>query len=64
MIKKGIMSNATSKGKTAFRIYPPWVFPTSKQAEKTQNWQLQYFVDFTDKDASKYKEKVRSLFHI
>ncbi|MGM5630239.1 MepB family protein [Apibacter raozihei] len=62
LIKKGIMSNEDNKGKTAFRIYPPWTFPTSKQAIKTQKWQLQFFVDFTNKNIPIDKEKVISLF--
>ena len=27
------------------RVYPPWDKPESKQAEKTQKWQTEYFVD-------------------
>lgn len=27
------------------RVYPSWDRPTNKQALKTQEWQLPYFVD-------------------
>lgn len=41
--KKGILSTKRKKGKLAFRVYPIWDNPTSKQATKTQRWQLNYF---------------------
>lgn len=31
-------------GKRAIRVYPPWDIATSKQAQKTQKWQLDYFL--------------------
>nr|WGE07832.1 MepB family protein [Bacillus subtilis] len=40
------MSHNSKKGKTAFRVYPPWTEPVSKQAVKTQQWQLRYFFSF------------------
>lgn len=64
LIEKGIMSHINKKGKTAFRIYPPWTYPTSKQATNTQKWQIQYFVDFTNKDKMSNKEKIRYLLHM
>ena len=52
LIKRGIVSCATKKGKTGFRVFPPWsqdrgvagtkVF--SESGKKTQRWQLPYFV--------------------
>lgn len=44
--KHGIIAN-NKKGKLAFRIYPPWDITTSNQARKTQEWQLQYFLEFS-----------------
>nr|WP_322625785.1 MepB family protein [uncultured Flavobacterium sp.] len=32
------------EGKRAFRVYPPWDIPESRQATTTQKWQLLYFV--------------------
>lgn len=43
LIKQGILSTATRDGKRGFRIYPVWDTPVSKQALKTQSWQLNYF---------------------
>ncbi|KIA99277.1 MepB domain containing protein [Flavobacterium sp. KMS] len=42
--QKGILSDDTKEGKRAIRVYPPWDSTTSKQAQKTQQWQLDYFV--------------------
>ncbi len=45
-----ILSNKGEGGKRAIRVYPPWDNPTSRQALKTQKWQLEYFLDIpTDK---------------
>ena len=45
LAEKGISSTATKAGKRALRVYPPWDIPTSKQAQKTQDWQLSYFLE-------------------
>lgn len=43
LIRKGIVSTKEKEGKRAFRVYPSWDQPISKQAAKTQQWQLSYF---------------------
>lgn len=43
LIKHGILSTEKKDGKRGFRVYPIWDTPTSKQAVKTQVWQLNYF---------------------
>lgn len=43
LIKNGILSTEEKDGKRGFRVYPAWDKPTSKQAMKTQQWQLKYF---------------------
>ena len=43
LIQKGIISTTTKEGKRAFRLYPPWTITTSKQAARTQKWQIEYF---------------------
>lgn len=43
LLEKGIISNNNNSGKRGIRVYPPWDVPTSKQAEKTQSWQMKYF---------------------
>lgn len=45
LLKKGIISTATKEGKRAFRVYPSWDSPQSKQAARTQKWQLNYFYE-------------------
>jgi hypothetical protein len=44
-IKKRIVTNGNKEGKRAIRVYPPWDVTTSKQAQKTQKWQLDYFLE-------------------
>jgi hypothetical protein len=48
-------------GKRAIRVYPPWDKAESRQAEKTQKWQLEYFVEIP-KNRSIDVEKFRSLY--
>lgn len=53
LINKGIVSSLGKKGKTGFRVFPPWtedrgsvgmkVF--SESGKKTQQWQKNYFVE-------------------
>lgn len=47
LLEHKILSNLTTVGKRGFRIYPPWEVTTSKQAEKTQQWQRQYFINLS-----------------
>ena len=41
---KGIITQNGKSGKRGIRVYPPWDIPQNKQAGKTQNWQLNYFL--------------------
>lgn len=43
MLEKKIITGTDSAGKRAIRVYP-WDVPVNKQAEKTQQWQLPYFL--------------------
>ena len=45
LIEKNILTSIKKEGKRGFRVYPNWVKPENKQAEKTQNWQQDYFVE-------------------
>lgn len=45
LCKRDIVSNKGKGGKRAIRVYPPWDKPTSPQAQKTQIWQLEYFLE-------------------
>ncbi len=56
LIKKGILTTPQKEGKRGFRVYPLWDTPTSKQAQKTQQWQLTFFINITEKqDALRLK---------
>jgi len=56
LLEKGIFSTAVKEGKRATRVYPPWDETTSKQAQKTQQWQLNYFYKITpEADLDKFK---------
>jgi hypothetical protein len=44
LITKEIVSDK-KEGKRAIRVYPPWDVTSSKQAQKTQKWQLDYFLE-------------------
>lgn len=46
LLEKGIFSTEKKEGIRATRVYPPWDETSSKQAQKTQKWQLDYFFNF------------------
>lgn len=43
LLEQKIISGNNKEGKRGIRVYPPWDKPMSKQAEKTQEWQLKHF---------------------
>jgi hypothetical protein len=48
LCKQGVVSNTDKGGKRAIRVYPPWDKTTSSQAKKTQQWQLNYFLEIPE----------------
>jgi hypothetical protein len=59
LIQQGIITHNNKEGKRAIRVYPPWDIAINKQAQKTQKWQLNYFLEIPlDKtiDVEKAKE--------
>ncbi|WP_310723362.1 MepB family protein [Streptomyces sp. N2A] len=42
--ERDIVSTNGSGGKRAFRVYPPWVTTTNRQARSTQSWQVNHFL--------------------
>jgi hypothetical protein len=44
LIEKGIVSDK-KEGKRGIRVYPSWDLTQNKQAQKTQKWQLDYFLE-------------------
>lgn len=61
LFKQHILKSASTDGKMAIRVYPSWDIPLSKQATKTQAWQLPYFVDMSDPYIVP-KEKLMGLY--
>ncbi len=43
LLEKGILRDGHKKGKMGIRVYPVWEQNLNKTAEKTQEWQLNYF---------------------
>lgn len=43
--EKGYLQSQSKKGKLGFRVYPSWDKTENKQAQQTQNWQLNYFTE-------------------
>ncbi len=44
LLQKGYVSKNGKGGKRAMRVYPPWDVIESMQAQKTQAWQILYFL--------------------
>ena len=42
-----ILSSAKKIGKRGFRVYPSWAITENQQAKKSQQWQLEYFIDLS-----------------
>ena len=51
---KGIITKNGKAGKRGIRVYPPWDIATSKQAEKTQNWQTKYFLTIKNHNSTDF----------
>jgi hypothetical protein len=61
--KQGVLSIDEKGGKRAIRVYPPWDKNLNPQAQKTQKWQLEYFLD-TSLNLEVALEKARMLYGI
>ena len=44
LVHHKIITKNGVEGKRGIRVYPPWDTATNKQAEKTQQWQVAYFL--------------------
>ncbi|WP_344073287.1 MepB family protein [Streptomyces crystallinus] len=62
LCERGIMSRAGAGGKRGFRVYPPWVTTTSRQADRTQRWQGEYFLPL-DEGKPLDVARARVLYH-
>ncbi|WP_435282950.1 MepB family protein [Streptomyces koelreuteriae] len=61
LCERGIVSRDGSSGKRGFRVYPPWVATTSRQARSTQAWQANHFFDL-DQDGPTDLSHARALY--
>lgn len=52
LANKGIITQNGKSGKRGIRVYPPWDIPENKQAEKTQSWQINYFLNIKTDDST------------
>lgn len=62
LIKRNIISTKLKEGKRGFRVYPSWTKTENKQAEKTQSWQTEFFIDFTKND-NQISEKLSAVLN-
>jgi hypothetical protein len=62
LCEQGILTVNNKEGKRGFRVYPPWDKTTNKQAIKTQNWQLNYFLDLSNFESDTL-EKAKTLYN-
>lgn len=62
LVKKEILSGENKEGKRGIRVYPSWDVTESKQAYKTQQWQLEYFLELKGEEFK--LDKARQLLNI
>jgi len=61
LIKHRIISEPSVRGKLGMRVYPPWELAESKQAMKTQGWQLEFFLRIP-RDSTVDVERAKLLY--
>jgi len=61
LVQQKIITSTTIEGKRGIRVYPPWNKLTSKQAEKTQKWQVENFITISTDNTFDF-EKIKKLF--
>ena len=61
LLAHGVMSRDGAGGKRALRVYPPWCAPVARQAVRSQQWQLNYFVAAGADDAQRAR-RLLALF--
>lgn len=62
LCEKGIVSCNGKGGKRAIRVYLPWDKTENSQAKKSQTWQLQFFINFSENTFD--SDRIRSLFNM
>ncbi|MEU8033313.1 MepB family protein [Streptomyces sp. NPDC049099] len=61
LCERNIVSRGGSGGKRGFRVYPPWVTTTNRQARSTQVWQVNYFFNLGQGPAD--LSRAHALYH-
>jgi hypothetical protein len=61
--KQGVITNNVEEGKRAIRVYPPWDKTTNKQAQNTQKWQVEHFLEIPF-DKSLNLSRAKSLYFL
>ncbi|MBO8183917.1 MepB family protein [Streptomyces sp. DW4-2] len=62
LYERGILARGGVGGKRAFRVHPPWVTTTARQARSTQAWQTNYFLHIPE-DRPVDSTRARALYH-
>ncbi|WP_438309846.1 MepB family protein [Streptomyces sp. HUAS TT3] len=62
LCERGIVSRNGAGGKRGFRVYPPWVTTTSRQAASTRAWQVDHFFHIGGGGPAD-RERVHALYH-
>ncbi|MFJ9870134.1 MepB family protein [Streptomyces sp. NPDC101165] len=62
LCERGIVSRDGSGGRRGFRVYPPWVTTTSRQARTTQAWQVNYFLQLRQDEPADLT-RAHALYH-
>ncbi|MEO8516380.1 MAG: MepB family protein [Flavobacterium sp.] len=63
LLKQNVLTDDIKEGKRAIRVYPIWDKTVSKQAQKTQKWQLDYFLEMP-LEVSINLERVKLLYTV
>lgn len=54
LVNKGIITSNRYKGKCGIRVYPPWDLTSSKQALRSQAWQIEHFFPINRADTADF----------
>ncbi len=63
LYEKRILSGKDENGKRGIRVYPSWDITINKQAQNTQKWQNEYFIEISDYKSIDIK-RVKRFFKI
>jgi hypothetical protein len=61
LCEHGIITTGNKEGKRAMRVYPPWDKTENRQAQRSQAWQLKFFLEIGN-GRSMDAERVKLLY--